>query len=101
MNRPLARVCAATALFCISSSVFAMQPCPEGAVKPWWDDALGYGVLLLAMLGGLAAPWLAWRGTRALRGGMRALFIALACLVMLGIWAAGFLVWLGGFALRC
>ncbi|MET0327993.1 MAG: hypothetical protein ABW163_04410 [Luteimonas sp.] len=78
-----------------------MQPCPEGSAKPWWDDALGYGVLSLAMVAGIAAPWLAWRSTRVLRTGMRLLLVGLAGLVMLGIWAAGLLVWLGGFMLRC
>jgi len=101
VNRTFARVCAAAALSGIASSVFAMQPCPEGAAKPWWDDALGYVVLALAVLLGALIPYVARLKTMALPAGRHALIVLLAALVGFGIWAAGLLVWLGGFALRC
>lgn len=98
---PGVRMVAAVVLAGLATTALAAQPCPPETVAAPWYDALGYGVLLLATVAGLIVPWLAWRGTRPLRRGVRALFVVLSCLVMLGIWAAGLLVWLGAFVLRC
>ncbi|MDR7192151.1 hypothetical protein [Luteimonas terrae] len=78
-----------------------MTQCPVESVKSGGFVALGYGVLALALCVGLAAPLLTWRRTRALRPGMRALWLLGACVVMLGVWLAGLLVWLGAFVLPC
>ncbi|VXB92775.1 conserved hypothetical protein [Luteimonas sp. 9C] len=88
-------------LACAASPAFSMTRCPVEAVKPGGFVALGYAVLALALCIGLAAPLLTWRRTRALRAGLRALWLLSACTVMLGMWLAGLLVWLGAFVLPC
>ena len=101
---PLPRALQAAAVVLMAgaaSPAFAMTQCPVEPVKPAWFVALGVGVLALALCIGLAAPLLTWRRTRALRPGMRALWLLGACGVMLGLWLAGLLVWLGAFVLPC
>ena len=78
-----------------------MTRCPVESINPVWFVALGYGVLALALCIGLAAPLLAWRRTRGLSAGVRALWLLGACVVMLGLWLAGLMIWLGAFVLPC
>ncbi|MGO3127794.1 MAG: hypothetical protein ACTIJY_06965 [Luteimonas sp.] len=78
-----------------------MPQCPVESVKPDWFVALGYCVLALAVCIGLAAPLFTWRRARALRPGVRALWLLGACVVMLGLWLAGLMIWLGAFVLPC
>jgi hypothetical protein len=78
-----------------------MTQCPVESVKPGGFVALGYGVLALAVCIGLAAPLLTWLRTRALRPGVRGLWLLGACVVMLGLWLADLMIWLGAFVLPC
>jgi uncharacterized membrane protein YhaH (DUF805 family) len=80
----------------------APVPCPpEKGEKSAGFWALGFCVLGVFVLIGLAIPILAIRITRGHRVARRMAWTLAACVPMLGLWLAGLLVFVEFFTLRC
>ncbi|UOF13757.1 hypothetical protein IEQ11_18725 [Lysobacter capsici] len=74
---------------------------PEYGEKSAGFWALGFCVLGVFVLIGLAIPILAIRITRGRRVARRMAWTLAACVPMLGLWLAGLLVFVEFFTLRC
>lgn len=80
----------------------ATMPCPpEYGEKSAGFWALGFCVLGVFALLGLAIPVAAIRMTRGCRAVRRVAWTLAACIPMLGLWLAGLLVFVEFFTLRC
>lgn len=80
----------------------ATQRCPpEFAPKSTGFWALGFAILGVFLVLGLALPFFAVRLSRGRRGWTRAAWILLACLAMLACWIAGLWIFGAYFVMVC
>ncbi|UZW62008.1 hypothetical protein [Lysobacter enzymogenes] len=95
-----ALLAAACALWPSLASAMARCP-PEYGEKSTAFWALGWGVVGLFAVLGMALPVLAARWTLGRGGWLRAAWILLACLAMLGCWIAGLSIFGVYFVMVC
>lgn len=79
----------------------ALTRCPHESDKGATFWGLGFAVLSVFVLLGLAAPFAAIRLTRGRRTAPRVLWTLAACVPMLGVWLLGLGIFFATFVLSC